>query len=697
MYRRNGILALAIASLLAATARSGADEGMWLLNNLPKTELKEKYGFEPSSDWIERIQKASVRFGNGGSASFISSHGLIMTNHHVGADAIQNLSSAEHNYMRDGFYAPTHADELKCPDVELNVLMEIRPVTDRINAAVTDDMSPADAATARQKVMSEIEREAQAETGLKPQIVTLYRGARYDLYLYKRYTDVRLVMAPEDGIGFFGGDIDNFEYPRYNLDITFFRAYEDGKPASTPDYFRWSKAGISENDLIFISGHPGRTRRLYTVAHLEFLRDTWLPLVLNCYYQREVSLLQLAARGAEENRIAREDLLYIQNGRKAFTGMLTGLQDARIMDRKRQEEQSLRSSWTAEDGQKDPWSQLDAAIHEVNDWYPAYFLLENRRTGLCRLQGLATKLVRAATERAKPDADRLPEYRDAALASLELDLFSEAPIHMTLERVRLEDGLMRLARILGGSHPAVVDALGGVDPGSRAASLLAGTKLADIAERKRLYEGGLEAVKASKDPMIKFAMEMDEHGLALRKRYEDVFESVETEAYAEIADARFDKYGERVYPDATFTLRLAFGTVKGIHEDNRNVAAFTTIGGAFQHADAHENRPPFDLPKRWMEGKGKLNLSTPFNFITTNDIIGGNSGSPMLNRKGEIIGIVFDGNIESLVWDFQFDDRQARSVGVDARAIIETLTKLYNAKSLVKEITGDMSHDATMN
>lgn len=688
MQRRIGFSVVAVALLLSVCSQVTADEGMWLLNKLPMAQLKQKYNFAPTEAWIEHVQKASVRFGNGGSASFISPHGLVMTNHHVGAEAVQNLSSSDHNYMEEGFYAPTHADEIKCPDVELNVLMEIRPVTDRIKAAVTDDMSPPDAAAARQKEMSEIEREAQAETGLKPQIVTLYRGARYDLYLYKRYTDVRLVMAPEAGIGFFGGDLDNFGYPRYNLDISFFRVYEDGKPADTPNYFRFSKDGINENDLVVISGHPGRTRRLYTVRHLEFLRDMWLPLVLNCYYQREVALLQLAARGEEESRIAREDLLYVQNGRKAFQGMLTGLQDKRIMDQKRKEEQSLRASWHGKEGEKDPWSRLEATIDECHDWYPAYFLLENRRTGLCRLQNIATKLVRAATERTKPDAERFPEYRDAALASLELDLFSEAPIHMELERVRLEDGLMRLARILGGAHPAVVDALGGVDPATRAAALLSGTKLADVAVRKKLYEGGEAAIEASDDPMIKFARLLDKHSIPLRKKYEDTFESVETEAYADIADARFAKYGEDVYPDATFTLRLSFGTVKGIHEGGRNTPPFTTIGGAFRHAEAHHNRPPFDLPERWIKGKNKLDLSTPFNFITTNDIIGGNSGSPMLNRKAELVGIVFDGNIESLVWDFQFNDRVARAVGVDARAIVESLKKLYHADALVKEITG---------
>lgn len=682
-------ITIAAAITFASNAPAFADEGMWLLNSLPESQLKQTYGFAPTADWIQRIQKGSVRFGNGGSASFVSPHGLIMTNHHVGADAIQALSSAEHNYMRDGFYAKTRADELKCPDIELNVLMEIRPVTDRINGAVTKEMSPTEAADARQKVMSQIEREAQAETGLKPQIVTLYRGARYDLYLYKRYTDVRLVMAPEENIGFFGGDIDNFEYPRYNLDITFFRAYEDGKPAETSGYLHWSTKGINDGDLVFISGHPGRTRRLYTVAHLEFLRDTWIPLILNSYYQREVALLQLGGRGEEQERIAREDLLYVQNGRKAYTGMLMGLQDARIMQQKRRDEAALRRSWSSTDGSEDPWDRLSTALAAVEKDYPAYFLIENRRTSLCRLHDIAVKLVRAAEERAKPDDERLPEYRNASLASLELDLFSEAPIYDELERVRLQDGIMRLARILGADHPAAKVALGGVDAGSRAADLLNGTKLADIVERRKLYDGGLEAVRKSDDAMIKFALQLDELARGYRKHYEDTFENVETAAYAEIADARFKLYGERVYPDATFTLRLAIGTVKGIEEGGKSIPPFTTIGGAFQHAEAHKHRPPFDLPKRWMDGRNKLNLTTPFNFITTNDIIGGNSGSPMLNRNAEVIGIVFDGNIESLVWDFQFDDRTARAVGVDARAIIEALDKLYDAKPLVAEITGN--------
>ena len=681
MIRITPVLLAGLMLMTTLTPLHG-DEGMWLMNNLPETYLKDSYGFLPTEKWVEHIQKSSVRFGNGGSGSFISAHGLVMTNHHVGSDLIQSLSSKKHNYMRDGFLAKSHADELKCEGLELNVLMEIRPVTDEVKGAVKPGMSDADAAAARRAKIAEIETRAGDESGMKPQVVTLYRGARYDLYLYKRYTDVRLVMAPEHGIGFFGGDIDNFGYPRYNLDVSFFRAYEDGKPADTPHYLKWSNAGINDGDLIFISGHPGSTRRLYTVAHLEFMRDTWLPLVLESYNQREVALLQLAASGAEQARIAAEDLLIIQNGRKAFSGMLAGLLDERVMDMKRAEEKRLRGAPKNDDA----WGRLDKALSEIKPNYAEFFLLANRRTGLSELYAAAVHLVRSANQRQLPDGERFPEYQDASLPSLELRMFAETPIHDELEQLRLEDGLTRIARILGGTHPIAKTLLGGIDPETRAANLLGGTKLREISERRRLYEGGVEAINASDDPMILLAKKMEAYAIPARKQYEDTFESVETGAYADIADARFATYGEKVYPDATFTLRLSIGTVKGYELGGERIAPFTNIAGAFEHAETHDHREPFALPESWMKSRGKLNGTVPFNFVTTNDIIGGNSGSPMMNRKGELIGIVFDGNIQSLVWDFQFSDRVARSVGVDARAIIEALRVVYKADNLVGEI-----------
>lgn len=683
--------AVSLISLLAFAPFAAADEGMWLPNKLPNEQLRAKYDFEPTQEWLEHVMRASVRFGRGGSASFVSPDGLIMTNHHVGSDALQDLSTADRDFMRDGFYAKSRDEEVKCPSLELNVLTRIEEITDRVNAAVKPGMSVADAAAARKAAMSEIESEAK-KTGLTPEIVTLYQGARYDLYLYKRYTDVRLVMAPEQDAAFFGGDVDNFEYPRYCLDACFFRAYEDDKPAQVEHYFKWSQSGPREGELLFVSGHPGRTQRMHTMAHLRFLRDVWMPLVLQSYNQREVALIQLAARSDEHRRIAMEDLFYIQNGRKAFGGILSGLFDERLMDRKQRDEQALRDFVNANDERRreygKAWDALAKALDDTRPYYAAYALLENRRTKLCRLHDIAVKLVRAGEERRKPDGERFSEYRDANLPSLELDLFSTAPIHDELEQLRLEDGLIRLGRILGGDHPVVREAFGGLDAATRAGSLLKDTQLRDPAFRKKLYEGGSTAVEESRDPMIRFARLLDKHARALRERYEETYESVERDAYAKIAKARFELHGDRVYPDATFTLRLSFGTMKGYQEVARSVPPTTQLAGAFELSERHEQRPPYALPKRWINRRDKLNLETPYNFVTTHDIIGGNSGSPMFNRNGEIVGLIFDGNVHSLVWDFQFDDERGRAVSVHSSAIIETLRNVYDAGPLADELTG---------
>ncbi|HUN81976.1 MAG TPA: S46 family peptidase, partial [Phycisphaerae bacterium] len=486
------IVAAAVASVSFA-ASVHADEGMWCLNKLPKKVWKEKYGFEPSDSWIEHIQKSCVRIGAGGSGSFVSPDGLIMTNHHVGADAIGDVSDEKHNYMRDGFYARTRDQELPCPQMELTVLMKIEEITDRVNAKVTPGMSPAQAEAARKQAKSAIEKEAKEKTGLRPEIVTLYQGARYDLYLYKRYTEVKLVFAPEQQIAFFGGDLDNFEYPRFNLDCCFLRAYEDGKPAHVEHYLKWSAGGPKEGELIFVAGHPGRTQRLYTMDHLRFLRDVHVPLILNAYNEREVALLQFMARGDEQERIAKEELLYVQNGRKAYGGIQGGLLDARIMQRKQESEDSLRNFVKADEKREAKygaaWGELASALKSSESYYAAYFLTENRRTSLCKLFDFARKLVRAGDERLKPDGERMEEYRDSGLPTLEVTLFSTAPIYDDLETFKLEDSLLRLGRILGGDHPVVRTALAGKDPHTRAKELVAATKLKDVAFRKSLYSG----------------------------------------------------------------------------------------------------------------------------------------------------------------------------------------------------------------
>jgi hypothetical protein len=687
---RTRLLVFSLTMMPAVVSTVSADEGMWLLNQLPREKLEEKYGFSPSAAWVEHVQRSSVRFGRSGSASFVSPNGLVMTNHHVASDLIADLSDGQRDYIRDGFYAATLEKELKCPHVELAVLMKIEEVTDRVNASVSADMSPAAAQDARKAAMAKVEQEAKSRTGLEPEVVTLYQGARYDLYLYKKYTDVRLVMAPEQGIAFFGGDLDNFEYPRFDLDVAFVRAYENGRPAKTTDYLKWSPAGAKPNELVFISGHPGRTQRLNTVEHLCFLRDVHLPLILDCYNQREVALHQFRADSPENARIGNEDLLYVQNGRKAYGGILRGLLDEALLGRKIAAQQSLRRFIQADEERQaelgDAHGRLAEALKALPSFYSEYFLLENRRVQLCGLFDIAKKIVRGVEETSRPDGERYSEFRDANLPSFEAALFSEAPIYPELERFRLQDGLVRLGRALGGGHPIVRAALGGQDVGARANDLIAGTKLADIAYRRRLYEGGKAAVAESDDAMIALARALEPLARRLRDQYEEEFESVETDAYAKIARAQFEMYGESVYPDATFTLRLSLGTVLGYEEPDRSVPAMTTIRGLYERAEAKGHQPPFQLPTSWVRARDRLDLDVPMNFICTNDIIGGNSGSPIFNRGTEIVGIVFDGNIHGLVWDFQFDQQRARAVGVSSGAILEALGKVYRAEPLAREL-----------
>lgn len=669
-----------------------ADEGMWPLNALPLDELRSRYQFEPSPEWIERVQKSCVRISSGGSGSFVSPHGLVMTNHHVGSDAIADLSTSERDLMRDGFYAKTLAEELRCPHLELFQLMSIRDVTAEVEGAVRPEMPPAEAQAARRRQMSAIEQAAKAESGLHPEIVTLYHGARYHLYQYKKYDDVRLVMAPEQGIAFFGGDLDNFEYPRYDLDCCFLRAYEGGQPAKTTPHLSWSASGAAEGELVFIAGHPARTRRMYTMDHLAFLRDVDLPLTLASYNQREVALQQFVAEGDEHHRTGMEDLFSIQNGRKALGGIYQGLLNPEILQRKSAREAALRQFVTSDPQRQaqygSAWQELSTALKGIESTYPAYYLMESRRASLCRLFTIARHLVRAAAERPKPDGDRLEEYRDAELSSLEAALFSTAPIHDDLEQLRMADGLTRVARLLGADHPAAVQMLGGRAPADRAAELLSGTKLRDVDYRRQLYQGGAAAIEHCDDPMIRFARMLDPLARELRKAYEDQLESIQTQAYGRIARAAFAMHGERIYPDATYTLRLSIGTVRGYRALGADVPPMTKLAGAYQHAEAHHHKPPFQLPQRWIDRKEALDLNTPFNFVSTNDIIGGNSGSPVFNRNAEVVGLVFDGNIYSLIWDIEFDEQQARAVSVHSQAMIEALRKLYDAGTLADELTG---------
>ncbi len=673
-----------------------ADEGMWTFDNLPYKHLKDKYGFTPSEEWIQRLRSSAVRFNNGGSGSFVSPNGLIMTNHHVGADTLQKISTAKKDYYKDGFLAASLADEQKAPDLELNVLTSVEDVTDRVNAAVKPGSPDAEAAVARRSAMSEIEKESTDKTGMRSDVVTLYQGGKYALYTYKKYTDVRLVMAPEFDMAFFGGDPDNFEYPRYDLDVCFFRAYEDGKPAQPKHYLKWSPKGSKEGELVFVAGHPGRTSRLFTAEHLKFLRDTSLPTTLELLFDREKFLLEYSKRGEEHARQAKEDLFSYQNSRKARVGGLGGLNDQAFMTRKQKDEQELRSRIEADPKKKAlyaaAWEKIAEAQKVAGEILKPYNLIERGLAFDSELFKIARILVRLSEEQTKPNSDRLREFSDARLESLKHELFSEAPIYTDYELAKLTHSLEYWKGISGDADPLVQRVFRNRSAGEVAAEAIKGTKLADVAFRKSLLDGGKSAVQACDDPMIKLAMAVDADARAVRKEREDKVEGVETAQYAKIAKAIFEELGESVYPDATFTLRLAFGTVKGYEVDGVKVPPFTTMGGAFAHAAKHGNKPPYELPASWIQAKenGAFDLETPLNFVSTADIIGGNSGSPVVNRENEIVGLIFDGNIQSLVLDYGYEDTLARAVSVDSRAILESLRKIYKAKALAEELTGSL-------
>jgi hypothetical protein len=666
-------------------------EGMWLFNNPPKKLLQQRYGFERDQAWYDHVMKSSVRFNSGGSGSFVSPDGLVMTNHHVAADALQKLSTEKNNYLRDGFLARSREEELKCVALELNVLQAIEDVTEQVNAPVKPEMSAAEAFAARRKAIAEIEQAAEKRTQLRCNVITLYQGGQYHLYYFKRYTDVRLVFAPEQQAAFFGGDPDNFEYPRYCLDVAFFRVYENDKPVKVEHYLKWSPAGAKEGELVFVSGHPGRTNRQNTLAELEYLRDFGYPFLLQRLYRREVALSAWSQRNEENARRAKDDLFGVQNSRKARDGGLEGLLNPQLMARKIAEEKRLREAVARDSRLQEAataWDRIAQAEKKRREIAKEFLLLEAGAGLDCAHFQIARTLLRAAEEKTKPSGERLREFADTNLKSLELSLFSEEPIYDDLEIVKFSDSLRLLAEVFGVEHELVKKVLGGQSPRERAATLIRGSKLNDVGLRRKLYEGGKEAVDACNDPMIELARIVDEPARRVRKIQETEVDEVKRQAHAHIAKAKYALDGDSVYPDATFTLRLSYGVVKGYEENGQKVPYQTTLGGIFERAAQMNHKPPFDLPASWVKAKDRLDLATPFNFVCTADIIGGNSGSPVINANAQVVGLIFDGNIQSLVLDFIYDETVARAVSVHSSAIIEALRKIYNAQAIADEILG---------
>jgi len=660
-----------------------ADEGMYLFNDLPTKQLKERHDFAIDQAWADHLRLSSVRFNSGGSGSFISSDGLVLTNHHVAADTLHKLSSKEQDLIKNGYLAKTLADELRAPDLELNQLVAIEDVTERVNAGVKPGTDAETALKQRRAAMTTIEQESKEKTGLRSDVITLYGGAKYHLYQYRKYTDVRLVWAPETAAAFFGGDADNFEYPRYNLDATIMRVYgDDGKPAKLDHFLAWSEQPLEEGELVFVSGHPGRTQRIFTTAALAFLRDQRLPYTLDFLRRKEILMQQFSLGGAEEKRRARDELFGIQNSRKAYSGMLAGLQDPRTMSEKRGRESRLLAALAASGDDE----KMTAAWEEVAAIQKEKATLLRQTASLrSELFDLAHQIVMLVEEDLKPNDQRLREYTDGARESFLQHLLSEAPIYRDLEQMKLADELGRFTELRGGDEPLVAEILVGKGPRQRAAELIADTKIDDLSFRKELVEGGKTVVLASNDPMIRVARTLEPEYRRIRQLNEQL-EERERQAYAKITAATNSVEGTGGYPDATFSLRLAFGTVKSYEQDGETILPTTNIGGAYQHAEQHVGQDDFDLPQSWLDAKDKVDLSTQLNFVCTADIIGGNSGSPVVNRKGELVGLIFDGNIQSLTSDYLYSDEQARAVSVSGVGIKEALRSIYGAQVLADQI-----------
>lgn len=683
------VLALVASGPWLSGSRSGsarADEGMWLLTDFPRERVQKKYGFVPTEAWLKHVQLASVRLMVGCSGSLVSERGLVMTNHHCVADCIGEHSSPVRDLNKTGFLAPTQAQELRCTGSEINQLIDTIDITDKIQAA-TSGVPQQQFGAALNAAISRIEKSCADESKLRCDVVSLYHGGRYHLYRYKRYSDVRLVFAPELASSRFGGDPDNFSYPRYALDVTFLRIYENNQPLKSHDYFPINPRGAAEGELVFGSGHPGATQRLLTVAQLEFLRDVHYPEQLLYMAELRGRLVQWSHGSPELRRQAADPMYEIENSLKAMSGEFAMLRSRDFFVAKRSSEEALRArvaqnpEWQGKYGAA--WDTLAKVQEEHRRIYRLEQLLEKGQAFDSSLFTQARLILRGAEERTKPSEQRLKEFRDSAMPSLLQQIEQRTPYYPQLEEFKLAYGLTKLREALGADHPLVKRLFGPYSPEEIAHNLVTNTRLGDVAVRKQLWTGGQKAVAASTDPMLRFARAVDPDARAVRKKFDDEIESVETRTTELVAQALFAVQGTSVYPDATFSLRLTYGTIKGYRDPFGEVAPMTRMRGAFER---HTGREPFVLPPSWIAAKPRLKLDTPLNFVSTLDIIGGNSGSPAFNKDGEIVGLIFDGNLQALGCSFIYDDTANRAVSVHSSGLIEALRNIYGAGALVNEL-----------
>jgi len=682
---------LTVLALLLALPALRADEGMWTFDNLPTKKMQAKYGWAPDQAWLEHVRLSAVRFP-GGSGSFVSRDGLVLTNHHVGHHWTQSVSDAQHDFVKNGFVAATRDQEIKVPGLALYTLLEMENVTAQVEQAVPAGADEPAAARAKADALAALVKAQAAKTGLDCQPVSLYQGGQVWIYRYKKHTDVRLVMSPEYGVAAFGKDWDNFSWPRHDLDFSLFRVYENGKPYAPAHHLAWSRKGVAYGDLTFTVGHPGRTSRGETLAQMEAKREVTNPMALRALDRMRVALHAYASRGEEQARLVSDQIMGVENSYKVVAGETEGLKDPEAMAKVAAAEKELRT-WVAADPKLkalagDSWTKIEEAVTRQKALAREGFLAGALRGEILEP---ALALVRHALDAGRPAEQRSLKFPDEkAQAAWKARVVGDRTPDPEQELLTLQGSLVSAQQELGPDHALVQLLLKGRTPEAAAKELAGGTRLLDPAVRKALLDGDPKAVLDSQDPALQLAQRLVPRLDEVRKQ-QQALQAVISEHLVRIAKARFAVYGTSTYPDATFTLRLSYGSVETYPLAGTLAQPFTTFAGMYDRAAAWGPKAEggsWEVPVRWAERRGKLDLFTPYNFISSNDIIGGNSGSPVVDRQGELIGLAFDGNIESNAGRYYFDARLNRCLSVDARAIVEALDKVYDAKHLVAELTG---------